>query len=128
VLNRSKAGAVALLIVVFAVGAIVGWSGRGSVDRSPPRYSNSRAMVAYLTKQLTLTPLQQESIRVMLRRHRADVDTVLQRVRPRFDSLRATMQGEIAAQLTPTQQGRFRELIAEFDRQRHIRDSLRRQQ
>jgi len=80
-------------------------------------------MVTHLAKQLDLSPTQQDSVRAVLQRHRAEIDTLWHLVHPRVDSLRATIHGEISAQLTPAQQSRYRDLMARFEHQRRGADS-----
>src|SRR5438034_2262700 len=58
-------------------------------------------MVAHLAKELGLSATQQDSVRAVLERHRAEMDTLWHLVHPRVDSLRATIHREINAQLTP---------------------------
>jgi hypothetical protein len=124
VLNRPKAWAVALLAVVFIAGAAVGWGLRAwAADARTPRHRDPRAIVADLAKRLGLAPAQQESVRAVLERHRAEMDSLWRAARPRIDSIRVVMQAEISTQLTPTQQGHFRDLVARHERQRHAADS-----
>jgi len=80
-------------------------------------------MVAHLAKELGLSATQQDSVRAVLERHRAEMDTLWHLVHPRVDSLRATIHREITAQLTPAQQSRYRDLIARFEHQRRGADS-----
>ncbi len=116
-MNRLRAGALALLVVVFAAGMAVGWSARRWTHTAPPpRYRESRAMVDFLSKELSLSPAQQDSVRAILRRHRPELDTLWHLVHPRMDSLRAVMHREINAQLTPPQQARYSALVARVER------------
>ncbi|HUL49251.1 MAG TPA: periplasmic heavy metal sensor [Gemmatimonadales bacterium] len=116
-MNRLRAGALALLLVVFAAGMAVGWGVRNWRPAGPaPRYREARAMVDFLTKQLSLSPAQQDSVRGILRRHRPELDTLWHLVHPRMDSLRAVMHREINAQLTPSQQARYSALVARVER------------
>lgn len=120
--DRPKEWAVTLLAVVFIAGAAVGW-GLRAANSPTPRHRDSRAIVADLAKRLGLAPAQRESVRAVLERHRAEMDSLWRAVRPRIDSIRTVMQAEISAQLTPTQQGRFRDLVARHERERHAADS-----
>ena len=81
-------------------------------------------MVAHLTKQLGLSPGQQDSVRTVLERHRIDVASIWHGARPRMDSLRRVMQVEIEEVLTPAQQRRFSELMAGHEQRRRMADSL----
>ncbi len=116
-MNRIRAGALALLIVVFAAGVAVGWGGRRWTHAGPaPRYREARAMVDFLTKELNLSSAQQDSVRAILRRHRPELDTLWHLVHPRMDSLRAVMHREIDAQLTTSQRTRYHALVARVER------------
>jgi hypothetical protein len=122
--NRPKAWAIALLAVVFVTGAAGGWGLRAwTAEARRPRHRDPRAIVADLAKQLGLAPAQRESVRAVFDRHRGEMDSLWRAARPRIDSIRTVMQAEIGAQLTPTQQGRFRELVARHERQRQAADS-----
>ena len=115
-MNRLRAGALALLVVVFAAGLAIGWSAhQWSGTRPPPRYHESRSMVAFLTRELTLSPAQQDSVRAILRRHRPELDTIWHLVHPRMDSLRAIMHREINAQLTPSQRAKYGTMVQRFE-------------
>ena len=112
--NRLKAGA--LLVVVFAAGADVGWSAQRWTDlRWTPRYRDAGAMVAFLTKQLSLSGAQRDSVRAVLKRHRPELDSIWHLVHPRMDSLRVMMHREIDAQLSPAQQRRYASLVRRFE-------------
>lgn len=115
--NRLKAGA--LLVVVFAAGAAAGWgAGRWTVLSWTPRYRDADAMMAFLSKQLSLSSAQQDSVRAVLQRHRPELDSIWHLVHPRVDSLRMVMRHEINAQLTPGQRKRYRALTERFEHQR----------
>lgn len=119
-----RAWALALLVAVFVLGGAAGWAARGWNGRPcEPRLRDTGAMVQFLTKELDLTAVQQDSVRGIFRRHRAEMQALWQAMHPRVDSLRAVMQAEIDAQLTPDQQRRHRELVARLARERAARDS-----
>jgi Spy/CpxP family protein refolding chaperone len=75
-------------------------------------------MVAYLGKELDLTPAQRESVRVIFARHRPETEALWARVRPRFDSIKAQVRAEIDAQLTPEQRERHQRLIDKAEHHR----------
>ena len=123
-MTRPKVWAVAFLVAVFVAGAAVGWGARRwSAGPHEPRLRDTGAIVAHLAKELDLSPPQQDSVRAILERHRAEIDALWHLVHPRVDSLRATIHREISAQLTPAQQSRYRDLIARFEHQRRGADS-----
>jgi Spy/CpxP family protein refolding chaperone len=121
--NRPQALAGAFLATAIIIGAAAGWGLRSwaGAARRPP--NGDPDAVAYLTKQVGLSATQQDSVRSVLDRHRKEMDSIWRTTRPRVDSLRMRMQVEIEEQLTPTQQRRFRELVARHERQRRAADS-----
>jgi hypothetical protein len=125
--DRSKVWAVILLAAVFAAGAIAGWGIQAWADTRDPRRSRGGrsvdAIVSGLTAELELTAVQQDSVRAVLVRRKAAMDALWESVHPQFDSLRAQMRSEIRSQLTPEQQAKYQEWIAEMDRRRHGGDS-----
>lgn len=100
----SKVSAIALLAVVFLAGGAAGWLLSEATERDErPRRRGPDAMVAYMTKELNLTPAQADSVRAIFARHRPEIEALSAQVRPKFDSIRTVVRGEIDAQLTPAQ-------------------------
>jgi len=122
-LNRSKLAAVGLLAAVFVAGGLAGWGGREATQRDEqgPRRGPD-AMVAYLSRELDLSPVQRDSVRAIFTRHRPETDALWAQVRPRFDSIKARMRTEIDAQLTPEQRTRHQQLIDEAEHHRRERE------
>jgi len=122
-LNRSKLAAVGLLAAVFVAGGLAGWGGREATERDErgPRRGPD-AMVAYLSRELDLSPVQRDSVRAIFTRHRPETDALWAQVRPRFDSIKARMRTEIDAQLTPEQRTRHQQLIDEAEHHRRERE------
>jgi len=122
--NRSKTWAVVLLAATFAAGIAAGWAIQAwADDRGGARGRRGPdAMVAYLAGELDLTSAQRDSVRGVFARHRPAMRAMWESVHPRMDSLRQAMRAEVAAQLTPAQQARYRELVAGWE-QRHRPDS-----
>ena len=122
--SRSQTLAVAFLATACIVGGAAGWGLRSwAVAKRRPGNRDSHAMVSYLTVQLGLSPMQQDSVSNVLERHRMEMDSIWRATRPRVAALRQAMQGEIEDQLSPAQQGRFRELVARHERERRAADS-----
>jgi len=67
-----------------------------------------------------LDPVQRDSVRAIVQRHRTRMTEVWETVRPRFDSMRAQMDSEVARQLTPDQQAKYRDHVTRY---RHQKDS-----
>lgn len=121
----SKLFAVALLTVVLLVGGVAGWLLRESTDHDGRRRGRGPdAMVAYLTRELKLTPAQADSVRAAFARHRPEIQALSTQVRPRFDSIKAVVRAEIDAQLTPEQRAQHQRLVEEAEHHRR-RDSTK---
>ena len=117
--NRSKWSAVALLATVFIAGGAAGWLVRdGTGHDGRPRGRGPDAMVAYLGRDLKLTPAQSDSVRAIFARHRPETEGLWAQVRPRFDSIKSVVRAEIDAQLTPDQRARHQRLIEEAEHRR----------
>jgi len=118
---RSRLGAVGLLIAAMSFGALVGGIAVSAAEHrgmGPATHRHGRdGYMARLTEELTLTSAQQDSIRSVLDRHRPEMDSMWQEVRPRFDSVRSIMRGEIRAQLAPDQQQKYLQMIERRERE-----------
>jgi hypothetical protein len=71
-----------------------------------------------LARELGLSAAQQDSVQAVFERHRPQMEALWREMRPRFDSLRVTVDSEIAVQLTPAQRARFAELSKRLDSRR----------
>jgi len=122
---RSRLGAVGLLIAAMSFGALVGGiavSAAEHRDGGPVAHQHGRdGVMARLTEELALSGEQQDSIRAVLNRHRPAMDSMWQEVRPRFDSVRAVMRGEIRVQLSTDQQAKYQQLIERREREQRER-------
>ncbi len=127
-LNRPTAWAMLLLVTTFAAGIVVGVGGRALWGRvayggAPERSRGVEPLVAELTDELALTPVQRDSVHAILQRHFTRMAAVWDTVRPRFDALRAEMDSEVTAHLTPDQQAKYRDHMARHRHQREKTDS-----
>jgi hypothetical protein len=114
--NRSKLSAVALLAAVFIAGGAAGWLLRESAGHDGRgRGRGPDAMVAYLSRELKLTPAQTDSVRAIFARHRPEIEALWGQVRPRFDSIKTVVRAEIDAQLTPDQRAKHQRLVEEAE-------------
>lgn len=118
-LNRSKTWAAVLLAATFIAGLAVGAGSRalwlrrahaGSADRG----RGVDRMMAELTEELRLTRPQQDSVHAILQRHWTHMSALWDKVRPPFDTIRARMDSEVATQLTPEQQAKYRDHVARY--------------
>ena len=118
-LNRSKLAAVALLAAVFIAGGAAGWVLReGTRHDRRGRSRGPDAMVAYLGRELTLTPAQSDSVRAIFARHRSEIEALWSQVRPGFDAIKTRVRAEIDAQLTPEQRARHQRLVEKSEHHR----------
>lgn len=119
--NRSKAWALGLLAATFLAGLLAGAGTERVIEGRDQSRRGGRSRPGYverLTSELGLSPTQQDSIRAILERTRPAMEGIWRSVSPRYDSLRAAMQQEIAAVLEPAQSERYQELIRDWDRRR----------
>lgn len=125
--NRSKAWALTLLGAIFLGGLIAGAGTQrllGARDRDDQRHERRRlGYVERLTVDLGLTAPQQDSVRAIVDRTRSSMETLWRTVRPAYDSLRASMQQQIAAQLDAEQRDAYRQLIENAEKRRRERES-----
>jgi len=115
-LNRSTTWAVAFLVATFRGGARRRGRRPGALGpvrvcggaraRARPRSDDDE-----LNEELRLDPAQRDSVRAIVQRHRTRMTAVWETVRPRFDSMRAQMDSEVARQLTPEQQAKYRDHV-----------------
>ncbi len=119
--SQSRAWAAALLVAVFLAGGATGWAVSRAMLVVSPRGGGPEALTAYLARRLDLDAAQQDAVRAVLNRHHAEMQAIMSTVRPRLDSLRATVRAEITAQLTPPQRERYARLLAELEHQRDER-------
>src|SRR5260370_5242374 len=89
--NKSRAWAVGLLAAVFVAGLALGgaaqaWAGRR--DAPCGRAGGTAAVLKDLTRQLSLTAVQQDSAHALFDPHRGEKEAVLERLHPQFSSFR----------------------------------------
>jgi len=109
-----------LLAAVFAVGLAAGWLGNGAYAQRHHHHTAhaDERLLERMSKELRLTPVQQDSVRAIFDRHRKEIHALWQETHPRYDAIRAAARSEIRAQLTPEQCVREEELAKEWDRER----------
>lgn len=120
-MSQSRLKAFGLLLSVFVLGAVAGgagWSWAEHRSAAPSRPARVRdGMLTRMTAQLDLTQEQQDSIRAILKRHDPAMDSMWSEIRPRFDSLRAVVRGDIQGQLTPEQQRKYKAMLEQRERE-----------
>jgi Spy/CpxP family protein refolding chaperone len=121
-LKQSTGWAVAALIAAFLAGGLVSWGvasraghGRGSGPGWGRGGGGRGGPGGFLKRELELTPAQEDSVQAIFARHRPQMEALWREMRPRFDSVRAAVNAEISAQLTPAQRTKFQELERRMD-------------
>jgi Spy/CpxP family protein refolding chaperone len=123
--------AVLLLLLAATFGGAVGSVVTANVMEHRPGLSGrgSAWYVDLLKHELKLTPAQQDSVRMVLRRHRGEMDSLWATLGPPMEQMRQAIRADIRLMLTPEQQSRFTEVTAQLDKRRRERmkqDSLAR--
>ena len=130
---HSRARVVILLVLTFTAGLALGVGGsqllatdeiglersgrleaesrRGADGRSGSRSAQPRFAIERHADELGLTTEQQEKIGVILADVRAEMDTIMADVRPRFREIYRSARAEIEAVLTPDQVSRYGEIL-----------------
>jgi hypothetical protein len=126
-LGRVRRQGIALLVVVFAIGALGGAAAMRALERAsalppgPPPAGppggeapgtglGPGAYPALLTHELGLSERQREQLHEILERHRPTTEKVMNEFLPRVRAVEDTVRSEIRAMLTPAQQKRFDEI------------------
>ena len=118
----SRGKAVGLLVVVFVAGLLAGFGLsrlglHGPFAPGHPRRGPD-SFVQALTRDLDLAPAQQDSVRGILARRAAAMDSLWRDVGPRFETLKSTVRSDIRAQLNPDQQRKYADMNKRFDAKR----------
>src|SRR3990172_7039034 len=122
-LSKSKLLALLLLVAVAAAGF---FAGRAVGDASDGRRRERPSFSGMLQDSLGLTDAQRDSVQVILVRHRAEMQAIMESVRPRMDSVRLHVNNEIPAALRADRRARFEHLGARWRAGRARRDSMHR--
>src|SRR5207244_2093638 len=98
-LNRPTAWATLLLVTTFAAGIVVGVGGRALWGRvayggAPERSRGVEPLVAELTDELALTPVQRDSVHAILQRHFTRMAAVWDTVRHRGHAGKVRLRSE----------------------------------
>ncbi len=114
-----RSAAARLLMLAFALGALVGGGIMLLVDRTiakddrPP--TQEGGYLGRLTSELSLTESQQVSVKEVLRRHEPAMDSVWAEVRWQFDGPRQAVARDIRTLLTPEQVTKYEAYLARRD-------------
>jgi len=118
--------AVIYLLLVFVLGLAIGslgilwaskhgWVPRGWWGHGP---SGPQDAVAWLDRELKLTPEQRQQLEVILDETAAGYRGIRERVGPEYEAVRQAGREKIRALLTPEQRARFEELVRAIDEER----------
>lgn len=126
-LPTSKLQAMGLLVAVGALGFAAGAATMGRAETrtaaaAPIDWRERCSYSGMLKDRLSLTTAQQDSIRAIMRGHRAEMHVLMEAVRPKMDSVRGVVRGQIRAVLTPAQQMQFDSLGARERAERSARE------
>ena len=87
--------------------------------RARPRsHRGARLYLDRLTRNLDLTPVQQDSVKAVLDRYTPAMDSLMSEIRPRLDTVRAAMRTEITRFLDPKQQKEYVAMQQKRDQER----------
>jgi Spy/CpxP family protein refolding chaperone len=110
---------VVLLIATFVLGAALGAAGFAYASRAAPQPQGRAAWyLDRLTRNLDLTPVQQDSVKAVLDRYTPAMDSLMSEIRPRLDTVRAAMRTEITRFLDPKQQKEYEAMQQKRDQER----------
>lgn len=120
---QTRRRAALLLGAAFLVGALCGVAGmllaaKSGMGPLPRRERGSGGYVNHLTRVLDLTPVQRDSVRAIVERHRPAMDSLRREVAPRFETLQHTIRSEIRLQLSSDQQRKLSDMTKRFDSMR----------
>lgn len=120
-LPTSKIQAIGLLAAVAVAGFAAGAATMSRAETRPPVDWRERCSLSGMLKdRLGLTDQQRDSIRIIMRSHRGEMHTLMDRVRPQMDSVRKIVNTEVRAVLSSQQRVAYDSLQAR-DRAEHAR-------
>lgn len=108
-----------LLVATFVLGAAVGGAVMAYASRAPaPPQGRAAGYLDRLTRTLDLTRVQQDSVKAVLDRYTPEMDSLMNEIRPRLDTVRAAMRMEITRFLDPRQQKEYEVMQQKRDQER----------
>jgi hypothetical protein len=115
----AKWRAVAVVVLAFVLGGVVGIAGDRYLNVFPPEppdpsYVADRITIL-LSRRLDLTSEQRVEVEKIVHRFTGEIEALLKENQPRFRALSAKADREIDAVLTPEQREEFREVRRERD-------------
>jgi Spy/CpxP family protein refolding chaperone len=128
--NPASRKAIALLVVVFVLGVALGALGLTVMNRrvygaraevrpvSRTQAPDPTRAVSRLTRDLDLTPDQQQRLGEILTNTQSRYNAIRQQMNPQFDQARAQSRDQIRQILTPEQQPKFEDFLRQLDEDR----------
>jgi Spy/CpxP family protein refolding chaperone len=130
--SNTRTAAVAVVVVAFIAGILVGVAGDHLYlirsGRLTPRHSarfSTEHMTDRLTKALDLSPQQKTQVQQIIERHRAKIDATMANVRPQVRQEVEATNAEIEKVLTPEQKTKFADLRMRIGARRRDRGTAR---
>jgi Spy/CpxP family protein refolding chaperone len=129
--SNTRAAAVAVVVVAFIAGILVGVAGDHlyllRTGRLSPRHGRFAAdrMADRLTHALDLSPQQKTQVQQIIERHRAKIDATMANVRPQVRQELDATNAEIETVLTPEQKTKFANLRMRIGARRRDRNATR---
>lgn len=128
-MTRSRLAAGLLLLATFVLGGFFGGAVSTYAERRDfaKRHGHKErpTYVDRLDQEVSLRPLQRDSISAILDRHRPVMDSLWAIVGPQFDSERESIRREIRAVLSPEQLERYNAMTQRQDNRRLERERSR---
>jgi Spy/CpxP family protein refolding chaperone len=114
--SNTRTAAIAVVVVAFLAGILVGVAGdhlylirSGRLSPRHGRFATDR-MTDRLTHELDLSPQQKTQVQQIIERHRAKIDATMANVRPQVRQELDATNAEIDKILTPEQRTKFANL------------------
>lgn len=125
-MNLSKFKALAVIAVVFLLGAVAGASLSRTVLRSisarGPHHHSRGPFIEKLQKRLDLSGEQRTQVQAILDESHQQFGRLHQSVKPRFETIRQQMAERIRKQLNPDQAREFAAMRAEYEKRKAKRE------
>ena len=129
--SNTRTAAVAVVVVAFIAGILVGVAGdhlylirSGRLSPRHGRFSAAR-MTDRLTHELDLTSQQKTQVQQIIERHHAKIDATMAAVRPQVRQELDATNAEIETVLTPEQKTKFANLRMRIGARRRDHNSPR---
>ncbi len=121
-MTGSALRAAVLLTGIFVAGAATGSVAMHQYEaHQADRARGPDAYLERLNRELTLDTAQYAKVKAVLDRYSPRMDALWAETRPRFETMRTELRGDIRALLTDAQRTRYEEMIRRHDADRNAR-------